>query len=525
MKRLLSSAVAVVMGVILVACSGMWGWFGLGGFGGRLGWLGGIGGTSGVGGFGGVGLAWAEGSDVDVGVEAELPEFYIKAINPGYTVEGVSNVGEMIEIGYGGGSSGGGSSGGEIFEGGLVSLAGLRVSYTNSSGNEAVFVEFSEYMKMAGETILLRLASSPGSELANRTYAKTLAFKAGPLTLWRGEEILDAVCWTGKEGCAKEFRAAEPTSLVRNLATGEFEHVVGYEPEFDEGALVDLTPVEEGEGDDGSADDYSGGGGGGQCQGVVFSEILSYYEELQSEQFVEFYNAGAEQAVLSGCFLRYKKKLYPLDGIVKPEGYVVRWASDFALTKNPTSANLLELVDGAGRVVDALSYPNGQRKGTAYAMVGYDGDGEELWQVTYAPTPGEPNNYQEFRSCAEGKVINEATGNCVKVTEVTTKVCPEGQYLNILTGRCKKDASAETAVTECKEGYERNPETGRCRKIRENDGTDYALVAETYEEGTSFVAVVAVLVVAGLGVAYLGWEFRREIVRGWRWVVEKMWRR
>ena len=459
--------------------------------------------------------ARAEGGDEAL---ESLPEFYIKAVNPGYTVDGVNNVGEMIEIAR--------RRSDEASEGAsnLVSLAGLKVSYTNSSGNEVILAEFSEYIKMAGETILLRFASSPESELANGTYSKTLAFKAGPLALWRGEEVLDTVCWTGKEGCVREFRSAEPTSLVRNLAMGEFEHVAVYEPEYNTEALVDELPPDDAE--NGGADDYSGeagGSGGGQCRGVVFSEMLSYYEESREEQFVEFYNTGAEQVLLDGCFLRYKKKTYPLSGIVKPEGYAVRWATDFALTKNPTSTNLLELLDGSGVVVDALEYPNGQRKGTSYAMVGYGEDGEEMWRVTYAPTPGEPNNYQEFRSCAEGKVINEATGNCVKVTEATEKVCAEGQYLNLLTGRCKK-YDTETA-TVCKEGYELNPETGRCRKIKENTGTDYALVPETYEEGTSFVAVTAVLVVVALGLLYVGWEFRRDIAKGWRWVMEKIrWR-
>ena len=144
-------------------------------------------------------------------------------------------------------------------------------------------------------------------------------------------------------------------------------------------------------------------------------------------------------------------------------------------------------------------------------MIGYDGFGEEIWKLTYAPTPGEPNNYQEFQSCTSGKVINEATGNCVKVAEITEKVCAEGQYLNILTGRCNK--IEETKVTECKEGYYLNPETGRCKKIVENSGTEYAVVPETYEEGTSFVAAYAVAGIIGVGLVYLIWEFRHEISR------------
>ena len=165
--------------------------------------------------------------------------------------------------------------------------------------------------------------------------------------------------------------------------------------------------------------------------------MLSYYDDSKDEQFVEFYNTTSEQILLDGCLLKYKSKTYPLSGIVKAEGYLSRYLTDFSITKNPTNSNTLELIDANGEIVDKLTYSNGQRKGTSWALIGYDEKGEQLWRTTYAPTPGEPNNYQEFRTCDAGKVINEATGNCVKVTTVEPKTCPAGQYLNPLTGRCR----------------------------------------------------------------------------------------
>ena len=99
----------------------------------------------------------------------------------------------------------------------------------------------------------------------------------------------------------------------------------------------------------------------------------------------------------------------------------------------------------------------------------------------------------------------------MKVTSVSEKVCGDGQYLNILTGRCKK--IPETTETVCKEGYYLNPDTGRCRKIVENTGEDYALVPETYIEESSFVALYLVLGVVGVGLIYIGYEFRHEIVK------------
>ena len=427
-------------------------------------------------------------------INEKIPEIYIKAINPGYTVDGKSNVGEMIEIGRKNSDA-------------PVSLAGTTVGYTNSSGNYSILVEFPENSWMTGET-LLRLASSPDSELAAVNYTKTLAFKGG-IDLKVGDEVVDEVCWTGKEGCYRDFKSASPTTLVRNLEMGDFEHVDSYEPEYNtESYHVETAKEEEGYGQIVS-----------QCKGLRFSEILSYYESSRTEQFIEFYNAGAEQILLDGCQIRYKNKNYVLSGVVGAESYFVYYPNGFNLTKNPTNFNTLEIIDTDGTVVDTLKYPNGQRKGTSYIFVGYDDAGKEIWRVTYAPTPGEANNYQEFRTCEAGKVINEATGNCVKVTSVAEKICKEGYYLNILTGRCNKIKTV--AEKTCKEGYEINPETGRCRKIKSNNGTDYSLVPENYEEQSSFVALYAVLGVVGAGALYLVYEFRQEIAKLWHKVFRR----
>ena len=437
-----------------------------------------------------------EGSS-DESDEPKVPKIYIKAVNPGYKIDGVNNVGEMIEIARATDSDA------------PILLAGITVGYTNSSGNQSILFEFPENSWMSGESILLRLASSPGHELAAVNYTKTLAMSAA-LSLSVEGEVVDEVCWTGKKDCYKAFSSSKPTTLVRNVETGEFEYVSEYEPVYNEGAYYVEVVEEEGKGGEALKP---------QCRGLQFSEILSYYETAKSEQFIEFYNAGTGQILLDGCKVRYKNKNYVLTGVVGAEEYYVYYPTAFSLTKNPVNSNKLEIIDVDGEVVDTLEYPNGQRKGTAYALVGYDGAGGEIWRTTYAPTPGAPNNYQEFKTCEAGKVINEITGNCVKVTSVAEKVCKEGYYLNILTGRCKKNV--ETKEKTCKEGYYLNPDTNRCRKIKENKGADYSVEPENYEESSSFVALYAVLGVLGVGAIYLVYEFRHEIRGLWR----KVWRR
>ena len=434
----------------------------------------------------------------DVEEMSKLPEIYIKAINPGYKINGINNVGEMIEIARTKNSDA------------PISLAGATVSYTNSSGNSSLLLEFPEYSWMTGESILLRLASAPGSNLANLSYEKTLAMTAG-LTLLMNGEVVDEVCWTGKVDCYKAFSSSKPTTLVRNLETGEFDHQLVYEPEYKtENYYVEEFAIIEEEKNELKAS---------QCKDLQFSEILSYYETVKSEQFIELYNAGTNTVVLDGCKVRYKNKNYMLSGVIEPEGYFAYYPTAFSLTKNPVNSNKLEIVDVDDTIVDTLEYPNGQRKGTAYAFLGIDAAGGEIWKVTYAPTPGAPNNYQEFRTCEEGKVINEATGNCVKIANVSEKVCKEGYYLNVLTGRCKKITT--TTEKTCKEGYYLDPETNRCRKIKENNGANYGLEPEDYEENSSFIALYAVLGIVGVGTVYLGWEFRSEIVKLWRKVFRR----
>lgn len=429
-------------------------------------------------------------------INATMPDLYIRAVNPGYKIDGINNVGEMIEISRSNGSDA------------PISLAGIAVGYTNSSGNYSTLLEFPENSFLTGETIILRLASSPNSELAAVNYSKTLAMKAG-IDLRRGDEVVDAVCWTSKNDCYSEFKSTTPTTLVRNLETGEFEHVYGYEAKYEAGSYyVEQTKEEEGYGMVLS-----------QCRGLEISEILSYYETVQTEQFIELHNTTAEQMKIDGCAIRYKNKNHVLSGTIKADGYSVYYPRDFRLTKNPKNGNLLELIDTDGQKIDSLTYPNGQRKGTAYALIGYDKNGKKIWRTTYAPTPGEPNNYQEFKTCEAGKAINEATGNCVKVTEAKTKICKEGQYLNILTGRCRKITTTKEKT--CKEGYYLNPETNRCRKIRDNTGADYDLAPENYEEKSSFAALYAVLGVVAVGLGYLVYEFRHEIQKLWRKVCRR----
>ena len=131
--------------------------------------------------------------------------------------------------------------------------------------------------------------------------------------------------------------------------------------------------------------------------------------------------------------------------------------------------------------------------------------------LTYAPTPGAENVFQEFRSCPEGKIINPETGNCIKeesLGEAIIKQCPEGKILNPLTGRCKNIPVAATAKT-CQAGYSLNPLTGRCKK---NETTTAKTCSEGYELNPETNRCRKALVLLGVtATAYIIWQFHEEI--------------
>lgn len=415
----------------------------------------------------------------------------ISAVSAG----GTNNIGELIEL--------------KKLSDDELLLTGLSIRYTNSSGNVKTVYQFSDGTKMTGESLLLRLASSENAGKSDLTYTSpNLAQTKGKVALVYNDEEIDSVCWgnlDGVENCSHpRFTSDNPTTLVRDFETGEFAHEEDYEPDWTEGRKVLEIPEPEEEVIE------------PHCKGMQFSEILTYYESNKTEQFIEFYNSSSNQINLSGCVVKYKNKTYPLEGVVLPEKYFVRYATDFSLTKNPTNSNTIELIDANGEVVDSLTYYNGQKKAVSFAMFGYNKDGSENWLQTYAPTPGEDNNFQKYKTCSEGKVLNEETGNCVKATSVDTtlKPCPEGSYRNPLTNRCRKYSTMTTSsIKPCAEGYERNPETNRCRKVVKNDGATYPLAAETFEEKSSFIAIWAIIAVAIIGVVYVIFEYRTEIAK------------
>ena len=424
---------------------------------------------------------------------------YIVAVNPGYTVSGKSDHGEMVKL--------------RKLSDNSLSLAGVSLVYIDPNEATYTLYEFENGDEMTGESLLIKYKKAPDATEGtfDAVYnARSLVQSGGILKLVKNNETIDEICWGSVRNCATpKFTSGSKTTLVRDLTkigtSDEFSFSTDNFADFDPDNPSLVTHDEE---------------PAPQCRSLRFSEIFTYYESSKTEQFVEIFNDGDEQALLNGCSLRYKNKTYPLSGIVLAQSYFTRFAEEFSFTKNPTTSNKVELVDVDGAVVDSLVYYNGQKKGVSFAQFGYDNFGREQWLLTYNVTPNEENVYQKWKTCTDGKVINEETGNCVKETtaDTTLEACPAGKYRNPLTNRCKSYASTTTAkeLKPCAEGYERNPETNRCRKVKTNTGADYAIREDSFEEKSNFVAIWAIVGVSAVGVGYILFQYRNEIFKLFR---------
>lgn len=438
---------------------------------------------------------------------SETPALAIKAVNPGYTINGKLNVGEFIELVRRPDST-------------PLSLAGFSLRYTNSSGKSSNLFKFPEGSQMASETLLLRFAGSPDASQSNLTYTKTLALDAGPLELLYLDTVIDTVCWNGK-ACLPKFSKDNPTSLVRVLDPFEsadpasplpdplepnpsnpiFKHQTDYEPNFDQLAYLPPTEPEQPDQEDSKQEIAA------HCQSIIFNEIFSYYLDSPSEQFIELYNTSDHQIDLTGCSIKYRAKNFKLSGIIAPSDFYLFQSGTLSIPKASTRPQQFELIDSDGSIVSSLSYSTGP-KDSSYARFG------SSWLTTFRPTPNEANIYQQYRSCPEGKILNPKTGQCIKVATTKSKpakVCPAGQVLNPVTGRCKKQPQTKTQKP-CKAGYERNPATGRCRKIHKNTGANFDVVPVTGRHKTKFNAVSAIVAIAVIAVAYSLFAFRHKIL-------------
>lgn len=194
-----------------------------------------------------------------------------------------------------------------------------------------------------------------------------------------------------------------------------------------------------------------------QCSGFQLNEIGANLED----QFIELVNTNNSTLDISGCKVmtnRSKKVFHVFDNLeVGPNDILAIKIKDTKL-KLTKSRGEVFLLNSSGDEIDEVVY-DGLGSKASLALI--DGN----WRQTYLPTIGQKNIFKEFPDCRSGYLRDAITQECRKVEiPKTPKICPAGQYLNPETNRCRKIEVAKK-ITPCKEGYYRSEQTGRCRSI------------------------------------------------------------
>ena len=266
-------------------------------------------------------------------------------------------------------------------------LADYKITYYNSSDNLSGEISFNENAVLVADTLVLGFHNSPQfsnmpDEYLYKFGSSGLASTGGRLQLVYADEVVDELCW-GKIVCENwlnKFTTKQESNRTAVRCQDECEEAFSYEeyfPDPDPEAIQILEPdieqpAEQEPESESEPEPYSEPELEPEpivsCEGLVFTEIYSYFVDDSSEQFVEFYNASDHSILLDGCYLRYKNKLYPMSGEVPSASFFV--SQDLVLTKNPNSSLTIELIDDNGSVASA-DYPHGQKKGMSYAL--FDG--------------------------------------------------------------------------------------------------------------------------------------------------------
>ncbi len=286
--------------------------------------------------------------------EAAPPTLSFSAVNAGYKDDLSSQNYDFIELK---------KTGDDLL------LADYKIAYYNSSDNLSGEISFDENAVLVADALVLGFHSSPQfSEIPEEYLYKLgssgLASTGGRLQLLHTGEVVDELCW-GKIVCGdslNKFATKQEDNRTAVRCFGKCEDAFIYD-EYYPNPTPEAIQFLESEIEQPLEPEPII-----SCEGLVFTEIYSYYVDDVSEQFVELYNASDHTITLDGCYLRYKNKLYPMSGEVTSASFYV--SQDLVLTKNPNSPLTIELIDDNG-VVASADYPHGQKKGVSYAL--FDG--------------------------------------------------------------------------------------------------------------------------------------------------------
>lgn len=356
-----------------------------------------------------------------------------------------------------------------------VSLLGWSLEYMSNAGKLTTLKSFTaEHTIRPGEFLVITGKNDDANSFEkNVTMTQVLAKGGGAVRLLRpGDEVSesDIIGW-GAEAKWREkqstrsnvdqlWRCFVNNTIVDsddNLADISNKDIDGDGTLIQPGIKANCSAPNDQLEPDASLPDDALPNAVNKCIGLRLNEVAANYDQ----QFIELVNDSNTTLDISGCKLMTNRnsKEYVFHDMEMAAGELLAVnIRETSLTLSKTSRGTVYVLDSTNNEIDSFDYPP-MTKSTS--MIFRDGE----WLRTYAPTPGEANDWQEFAACQPGYFRNELTGRCNKISvEVGPEPCGPGQFRNPETGRCKKIEVAKVPAP-CKEGYYRSEETGRCRSI------------------------------------------------------------
>lgn len=206
------------------------------------------------------------------------------------------------------------------------------------------------------------------------------------------------------------------------------------------------------------------------CEGMIISEVLPNPSGADTgKEYIELYNPTLETINLIGCSLQTssstKKYVLP-EREITPNSYGIFFGSDTGLTLPNSAGGTVWLLSPTDELMK-VNYPGGIEDDESWSLI------NDVWQATFALTPGSTNLSLLFKPCAAGQIRNSVSNRCeapVVAAVSTLAPCKAGQERSPETNRCHSVGSVVSALSACKAGQERNPETNRCRNPQSDSG-------------------------------------------------------
>jgi hypothetical protein len=418
-----------------------------------------------------------------------------------------------------------------------LSFDTLQVEFTNSGSTVRTASWSERTLKSEGFLLIKQGGGSSDSDYYWGASTNIITPNGGRAEITLDDEAVSGLCWwNNADVCLEPIGLTDTATFVSPACASNGVCALADETRFGDWAEAAVEPPDDPDLDPDPEPQL--------CANLRLSEIST------GEQWIELYNNSdftIQPANLADCVLsvQYGDKLDAAGrpnyrdltlgdfaglSTISPYEHFLIYISDTNLSLAKTAKERSILLHDADSDYDEAIYST-QKTDASLANFGADD-----WRVTYQPTPGAENIYQQYQACEAGKHINEATGNCVKDPEPPVE-CAEGQYRNPATGRCKKLAepnvlaecaegqfrnpltnrckkiALEDDLTPCAEGYERNPDTNRCRKIVDEAEARFAVEDYGSSPESGGLWWLVGLGALGLVVGLIIWQFRFELKR------------